>query len=212
MARDFTLDTEAAKEANTGGKRITDAGTYVGTFKQVWYEQNDKGTDSVNFTFVSDSGQEAGPLALYTHNNVGEELPSYKTFNAILACMKQRGVKSQPGKVSLWDFDTRTEVVKQKDIYPALVGPKIGLVLTTEDYDGRNGVKARIVIGAPFNADSRQMADEVLGSKSAEALDKYTAWLDKSGRWHKPLPANRSSQSSAPVNSFHDDDLSWDVP
>lgn len=210
MARDFTLDTTAAKEANTGGKRITEPGVYVGTFKQAWYEQNDRGTESVNFTFVSDSGQEAGPLALYTHNAAGEELPSYKTFNAILACMKQRGVKAVAGKVTLWDYDSKAEVEKQKDTYPAVVGPKVGLVLTTEDYDGRNGVKARIVISAPFNAESRQMADEVLSGKPAEALDKFTAWLDKSGRWHKPLAGNRSpgAQSAPPAgDDFADDDI-----
>lgn len=210
MARDYNLDTTAAKEANTGGKRITEPGVYIGTFKQAWYEQNDKGTESVNFTFVSENGQEAGPLALYTHKGDGSELPSYKTFNAILACMRQRGVKAQKGKVALWDFDSQKEVEKQKETYPALVGPKVGLVLTTEDYDGRNGVKARVVIGAAFAADTNQMADEVLGGKPAEALEKYTAWLDKAGRWHKPLAGGqRTSAPSqhAPHDDFADDSI-----
>jgi hypothetical protein len=133
MARDYTLDTNAAKEANTGGKRITEPGEYIGTFKQAWYEVNQNGTELVNFTFVCENGQEAGPLALYTHNNKGEELPSFKTFHAILACAKQRGVKAVQGQVTLWDYDKNAEVVKAKDTYPALVGQRIGLVLTTED-------------------------------------------------------------------------------
>lgn len=187
MARDYQLNEAAAKEANSGGKRITDPGEYIGTFKQAWYEVNDKGTESVNFTFVSEGGQEAGPLALYTHNNKGEELPSYKTFHAILACMKQRGIKAQRGNVTLWDYDAKAEVPKQKDTYPTLAGPRIGLILTSEDYEGRNGVKQRIVIAAPFNADTRKMAQEVLGNEPATALDGYKAWLDKSNRWHKPL-------------------------
>ncbi len=209
MARDFALDTQAAKEANTGGKRITEPGAYVGQFKAAWYEVNDKGTEAVMFQFVSDGGQEAGPLALYTHNGAGEELPSYKTFNAILACMKQRGIKAQSGKVSVWDFDKKAEVEKTKDIYPALIGPRVGLVLTTEDYDGRNGVKARVVIAAPFHADTRQMANEVIESKPAEALDKYIAWLDK-GRWHKPLKGAHSHAPSSQQQAdeqFTDDDL-----
>jgi hypothetical protein len=208
MARDFALDTQAAKEANTGGKRITEPGAYVGQFKAAWYEVNDKGTEAVMFQFVSDTGQEAGPLALYTHNGAGEELPSYKTFNAILACMKQRGIKAQSGKVSVWDFDKKAEVEKTKDIYPALIGPRVGLVLTTEDYDGRNGVKARVVISAPFHADTRQMANEVIESKPAEALEKYIGWLDK-GRWHKPLKGAQSHASSPQQadEQFSDDDL-----
>jgi hypothetical protein len=211
MARDFALDTQAAKEANTGGKRITEPGAYVGQFKAAWYEVNDKGTEAVMFQFVSDSGQEAGPLALYTHNGAGEELPSYKTFNAILACMKQRGIKAQSGKVSVWDFDKKAEVEKTKDIYPALIGPRVGLVLTTEDYDGRNGVKARVVISAPFHADTRQMANEVIESKPAEALEKYIGWLDK-GRWHKPLKGAHSHAPSSQQRGdeqFSDDGIPW---
>ena len=57
MARDYALDTEAAKKANTGGKRITDAGAYVGTFRAAFYEKNEKGTESVSFLFDSDNGQ-----------------------------------------------------------------------------------------------------------------------------------------------------------
>ena len=86
-------------------------------------------------------------------------------------------------------------------------------MLTTEEYDGRNGVKSRIVIGAPFNAESRQMADEVLSGKPAEALDKYTGWLDKANRWHKPLPASKANTNQG--SSFRDDnvdDIPWDVP
>lgn len=210
MARDFALDTAAAKEANTGGKRITDPGVYVGYFKAAWYEANDKGTEGVFLQFVSDAGQEAGPLALYTHNGEGKELPSYKTFNAILACMKLRGIKSQAGKVSVWDFDQKAEVEKTKETYPALVGPKVGLVLTTEDYEGRNGVKGRVVVSAPFNAETRQMADELLDSKPASALDKYVDWLDKNTKWHKPLKQSRPvnhSAGAAHEEQFADDDI-----
>lgn len=206
MARDYQLDAAAAKEANNGGKRITEPGEYIGTFKQAWYEVNQNGTESVNFTFLTEGGQEAGPLALYTHNGKGEELPSYKTFHAILACMKQRGIKAQRGDVTLWDYDQKAEVVKQKDTYPALAGPRIGLILTSEDYDGRNGVKQRIVIGAPFNADTRQMAQEVLNNEPATALEGYKAYLDKQHRWHKPLK-NGGSGPPASHQSSHDPDF-----
>ena len=207
MARDYQLNEAAAKEANSGGKRITEPGEYIGTFKQAWYEVNQNGTESVNFTFLTEGGQEAGPLALYTHNGKGEELPSYKTFHAILACMKQRGIKAQRGNVALWDYDTKSEVVKQKDTYPALAGPRIGLVLTSEDYDGRNGVKQRIVIAAPFNADTRQMAQEVLGSEPATALEGYKAYLTKSDKWHKPL---KSGGSGPPASHQFSPDPEFD--
>lgn len=198
MSRNFDLNTTAAKEANSGGKRITEPGIYVGTFRAAFYEKNPKGTESVNLLFVSESGQEAGPLALYTHNAAGEELPSYKTLNAILACQKLRAIRAVPGKVTLWDGERQAEVEKAKDTYPAMVGPRIGLVLTGEEYENRNGeIKTRLVIAAPFNPDTRQMADEVLGQSPATALDRYLGWLDSKARWVKPLQGSRRPAPAA---------------
>lgn len=211
MARAFDLDTTAAKEANSGGKRITEPGEYTGTFRAAWYEQNDKGTESVNFIFVSDGGQEAGPLALYTHRGDGAELPSYKTLNAIMACMKQRKLTAQRGRVKLWDSQASQEVEKEKDTYPSLVGPRIGLVLQGEEYENRDGdVKQRIVIAAPFEAATRKMADEVLSqSPDAAALDRFLKWFENGHQVKRLKGAKASALSSTPASSqFADDDLS----
>jgi hypothetical protein len=217
VARDYTMNPQAAKESSSGGKRIDQHGVYRGTFRAAFYEVNERGTESVNLIFVTDDGKECGPLAIYTHNGSGQELPGFKTFNAILACMKLRGIKAQPGKVRLWDAASNAEVEKAKDCYPAMVGPRIGLVLTEEEYVNRNGDKrTRIVISAPFNAETGQMADEVLSSQNNGVLDKYTAWLTAKDRWVKPLknsepPAQSGGfrgYSDAPASSsFPDDDI-----
>lgn len=212
MARDYALNPNAAKAANTGGKRITEHGRYVGKFRAAWYEKNHNGTESVSFIFVSDAGQEAGPLTLYTHNSAGKELPSHNTLHAILTCMRVKGVKAQPGVVKLWDRDAQAEVDRTKDVYPALCDRPIGLVLTEEEYESNGEVRTKIVIGAPFAADSGQMADEVLGSKPAGGLDKYLAWLDKSGRWIKrikPGSAPRVPTHTGPAHAsdFDDDSI-----
>lgn len=213
MARDYALNTTAAKSANSGGKRITEHGKYSGTFKSAWYDRNANGTESVNFLFVSEHGQEAGPLTLYTHNAKGEELPGFATMHAILACLKVRDIKAQPGKVKLWDSAAGAEVDRQKDCYPAMCGKRIGLVLLEEEYAGNDGdIRTSIKIGAPFNADTGQMAAEVLASAPAVELDRYTAWLDKSGRWVKRLKAGTAPRS-APASTgqkpseFDDDDI-----
>lgn len=209
MARDYDLDTAAAKEANNGGKRITEPGSYIGTFRAAWGEVNDKGTESVALIFVSDEGQEVGPLMLYTHNGDGEALPSYKTLNAIMACMKVRKISVKPGKVKLYDFDTKGEVERQKNTYPELVGPKIGLVLQGEEYENRNGdVKTRMVIGAPFAAADRRMADEILASSpEAKSLDRYLTWFET--HKVKPLRSARPSSSVGGNNQplVEDDDI-----
>lgn len=211
-ARNYQLNETAAKEANSGGKRITEQGIYTGTFTAAWYEKNQNGTESVKFIFASDGGQEAGPLALYTHNGKGEELPSYKMLNAIMCCLKVRALNPKEGSVKLYDFDTKSEVTKQKDTYPELMGKSIGLVLTLEEYYADNGdLKTRLNIGAPFHAETRRMANEVLSrADTAVDLDKYTDWLTKSGKWLKKAPA---PVQRVPYDGHdHDDPFGDDIP
>lgn len=211
MARDYALDTQAAKEANNGGKRIKDSGRYVGKFKAAWYEQNDKGTESVHFLFESDEGQEAGPLALYTHNGKGEALPSYKTFNAILTCLKLRGVKAQNGKVSLYDFDANGVVEKTKPLYPELAGKPVGLVLQREEYEKKSGeVGERMIIVGPFEPATGRMAVEILDNTEAHSLDGLLRWLE-SNPVKKLRGARRAEQpahaDASYGSNFADDDI-----
>lgn len=208
-ARNYDLNPAAAKEANSGGKRISEHGIYSGVVTAAWYEKNDKGTESVNFIFTSEAGQEAGPLSLYTHNGDGKELPSYKMLNAIMACMKIRKIAAVNGSVKLYDFDSQKEVTKQKDIYPEFIGHRLGLVLTTEEYRKNNGDhKTRLVIAAPFEAETHRMADEVLNkSESPIALDKFTDYLTDKKRWFKALPqqAQERPYDGHAAPEFNDD-------
>lgn len=211
-ARNYDLDTAAAKEANSGGKRITEHGTYTGQFIAAWYECNQNGTESVKFIFASE-GQEAGPLALYTHNGKGEELPSYKMLNAIMCCLKVKRITTKDGTVKLYDFDSKQEVIKQKDIYPELIGKPIGLVLTSEEYRANNGdIKTRLNIAAPFHAETKRMANEVLsGASDAVDLSKFTDWLTNKNKWIKRLP----QETYTPPYDGHgrdDDPFGDDIP
>lgn len=212
MARTYDLNPDAAKEANNGGKRITDPGKYTGKITAAWSETNAKGTESVALLFASDHGQEAGPLVLYTHNGDGKELPSYKTLNAIMACCKQRRLTIKQGPVELYDRDAGKPVTKHLPTYPELTGQRIGLVLTAEEYTNRDGdTRTKLVIAAPFEADTGRMAAEVLDrAETPAALDHYVAYLDKNHRWLKPLAGNKPAPSSRQASSadpFPDDDI-----
>jgi hypothetical protein len=199
MPRNYELDTAAAKDANSGGKRITEPGLYVGKFRAAWGETNRNGTESVALMFVSDAGQEAGPLQLYTHNGDGEALPSYKMLNAIMACMGVKALALKEGVVRLYDFDRKADVDHHKETYPALVGPKIGLVLQGEEYEANDGkIKTRLVIGAAFEAEHRRMANEVIAkSPEATALNGYLTWFES----HKVKPLKGGSRPAARANN-----------
>jgi len=189
----YTLNPESAKKANDGGKRITQPGEYTGKFAQAWYQKNEKGTEGVFLTFEADTGQVAN-LRLYTHNGSGEELPSYKTFNAVLAVLRLKGVESKKGKVTV--FDGSDDVEQDADVFPDLVGKKIGILLQTEEYHNKNGeVKTQANLFAPFCPDKRATAAEVLNKKVDGGLDKLIEYFDTVS--HKPIKGSKGPADSA---------------
>lgn len=217
MSRNFDLDTTAAKDANSGGKRITTHGAFVGTFRAAFYEKNERGTESVNLILAADNGQETGLLSLYTHNSDGEPLPSYKMVNAIMACMRLRRIQTQPGKVTLYDFTSAQDVVRDKEIYPALIGPRVGLVLQGEEYAANNGeVKVRMIVVGAFDPASRRTAEEVLSqAQEAKALDRLLAWLDKNPvrpLRGAPRQSGATRTTGTPRTSAQDDFVDDDIP
>lgn len=208
MARNYEFDAQAASEANSGSKRIKDSGAYIGTIKFAWSETNDKGTESVNLFFVSDNGQEAGPLALYTHKGDGTPLPSYNTLNAILRCAGVRTINAKKGPVELWNFDTRAVETKQKDVYPELTGKPIGLLLQREEYVGQNGPKERLIIYGAFQPKTRLVAKEIIdGVTTPHALDGMEKWL-----LDNPLKTQKKSRPVQGPRPAADDEFGDDVP
>lgn len=210
MARTYSLNTEAAKEANNGGKRINETGKYSGKIIAAFYEKNQKGTESVNIMFVSENGQECGPLNLYTHNSSGEELAGYKMLNALMACAKVKGLTWQNTPIDLYDYDEQKVVTKTKECAVELQGKRIGLVLQQEEYQKNNGdIGQRMVIAAPFEADTELMAVEILSRiTQPQALGNYMAFIAKNpvrrlknGQASQPAP--RQAESPDP----YDDDI-----
>ncbi|QQE90439.1 hypothetical protein [Azotobacter chroococcum] len=213
MARAYNLDTQAAKEANAGGKRITETGKYVGTITAAFYEQNQKGTESVNIMFTAADGREVGPLNLYTHNGSGEPLAGYKTLNALMTCAKVRALSWNVEPLELYDFDQREVVTKQKEVAVELKGKKIGLVLQKEVYNKQSGGQGeRMLITAPFEASTELMAAEILGGqKEPAALGGMMAYIAKNPIKYAKGATQQSQQPAAgsyatpPANDFDDD-------
>lgn len=218
MSRAFDLDPGAAREANTGGKRITETGKYIGTVRVAFYEKNGNGTESINFMFDSDGNQEAGPLTVYTHNSAGEPLAGYKLVNAIMTCCQLRSITTKPLPVELYDYDAGKVVEKTKDVYAEFSGKRLGLVLQEEEYQktrGGGGIGTRLIIAAPFSAQSELMAAEILDKKtSPDQLGKFMEYIAKNPVRkirNKPASASVHTQQSqqSPTNF---DDFDDDIP
>jgi hypothetical protein len=214
MARTYNLDTQAAKDANTGGKRITETGKYMGTITSAFYEKNPKGTESVNLMFIGDNGQECGPLNLYTHNSSGETLAGYKQLNALMTCAKVKTLNWKQETIELYDYDQKVMVPKQKECAIELKGKKLGLVLQQEEYQKQNGdVGERMIIAAPFEYGTELMAAEILSKQTkASSLGGFMAFIAKN-----PVRKlrNQPTQSTSYQNSHTQDEPHYefdDIP
>lgn len=210
MARSYALDTQAAKDANTGGKRINETGKYIGTITAAFYEKNQRGTESVNIMFVSDGGQECGPLNLYTHNGSGQELAGYKMLNALMTCARVKALNFRQEPIELYDYDEKQVVTKQKECAVELKGARIGLVLQQEEYEKQSGdVGERMIIAAPFEYATELMAVEILGKQTTPAaLGGFMAYVAKNPVRKLRGQQQRSQQSQQPSqehDSFDDD-------
>jgi len=215
MARVYNLDTQAAKEANTGGKRITETGKYMGTMTAAFYEKNPKGTESVNLMFIADNGQEVGPLNLYTHNSSGAALAGYKQLNALMTCAKVKALNWKEEPVELYDFDQQGMVTKQKECAIELKGKKIGFVLQQEEYQKQNGdIGERIIIAAPFEYGTELMAAEILSKQNkATALGGFMAFIAKNPvrkLRNQPNQSQSTNYQNGPVDDAPD--FSDDIP
>lgn len=191
----YTLDTDSARKADSGGQMISELGKYVGTFTQAEDVTAKSGTKGLCLTFESNAGQKAR-LSIYTKKADGTTIMGYDTLMAIMTCLKLRGIKPAPGVVKSWDNDQRKEVEKQATVFPDLCGKQIGLLLETEDYLKQDGTPAqhpRIIIKSVFQSDTELTASEILDRKTTPAM------LQKmiEGLRHRPLknvPKQRAHQ------------------
>lgn len=215
MARDYTLNNEAAKaakESSQHSRRITESGLYAGKIKYAWGETNQKGNDLVNIIFVSDDGQECGPIQLYTHNAKGETLFGFGTLAAISICMRVKDNPPVLGPVTTYDFDAKAEVTRSEETFPALMGKPIGLVIQMEEYTGRNGVKHKPTIANSFEVSTRLVAAEILDKKAEpKLLSNVEKWLAQNPV--KPERKRAAPAGTPPISNgttggnFEDDDI-----
>lgn len=206
-ARTYNLNTEAAKSADQMGNRITETGKYIGKFVSAEAITSTKQTEGIEFSFVANDGRSADFLTLWTYNNEGKELYGLKTLNALMTCMRVKGITPQPGTVEKWESGGK--VKKQATVFPDLMGKPIGVLLQREPYekkDGSTGYKFNIY--AAFDAASEMMASEILDkSTKADKLGKLVAGLTD-----RKMSAPMAPAGPQGAHAGHFDDLDQDIP
>lgn len=200
----YTLNTDAARQADQTGKYINEIGKYVGKFTRAEDITAKTGAKGIAFTF--ESGGKTANLSIYTQKSNGDTIMGFDVLMAMLTCLSTKKITPTEGEVTRWDKEAKKEYKATAQIFPELMGKDIGLLLETEDYPKSNGdIGTRMVIAGIFQAGTELTASEILDRKTTpEQLGKRVATLK-----HHPSKDAKPKQA-APAGGFPDDiDDDW---
>lgn len=190
----YTFNAESAKKADSEGSRISSTGKYNGLFTRVEFVTSKKGTQGLEFEFVSDLKAETS-FTIWTIAADGKPLYGADKINAILACTRTRSLTPTEKQIDKYDYDLKQKVKQLCVVAPELENKRIGLLLQAEEYlNGQGQVKTRMSFVASFEDSTELMAKEICEQKTKpEMLQKAFERLMKNG--DKKLQQQAHTQS-----------------
>lgn len=201
----YSLDKQAAMNADKTSNWLTDTGKYLGRILCGEDIKASTGTRGIALTLQSDDGRETRQF-IYTVKPDGEKLSGYDLVMALMTCLRLRDIKPVNGPVKRWDSDAKQEYTEQGTVFPELANKPIGFLLQkTEEPSRKNPGEtawtAKLV--AVFDPQSELMAAEILtGKKEPVMLAQKVASLAD-----RPMKARAAaSRSMAPAGGGADTD------
>lgn len=203
---DYTLDTNAAKQADNINARIDQSGKYVGTFTRAEKTVSTKGTKGVDFSFKSETGATADYLTIWTHNAAGEPLHGFKVLMAIMTCLRVKSLSAAQGEVEKYDQASKSRIKVTVPLFQDLMHKPIGLLLQMEEYEKTTGGTAwKPTIFAAFDKDEFTASEILNKAVKPETLGRMVQSLKD-----RPLKVTSApAQASAPSGFA---DFADDVP
>lgn len=201
-APSFNLDTNSAVEGSElTSNRIEKSGAYTGTIKDAFYAESLRRAKYIELSMEMDDGKKADYLQIYFEGADGKILFGRKQIDALQAVLRLKTMNPK---------QTNTPE-GQRWTYPDLIGKRIGVLLQKEFYfNSKNEEKYKFNILAPFNAETRQTAKEMIEKSLAETVNRIAATLiDKPAKGQKALSSNDFYQQSANAMTDFDDDVGF---
>lgn len=208
----YTFNAESAKKADSEGSRINSTGKYTGNITKVEFVTSKKGTQGLEFDFVSDLKAETN-FTIWTMAADGTPLFGADKINAILACTRTRSLTPTEKQIDKYDFELKQKVKQLCVVAPELENKRIGLLLQAEEYLNSNGqVKLKMNFVAAFEESTELMAKEICEQKTKpemliKAFDRLMKNGDKKLQQQSQTQSYGSgySQSNAPAQDLDDD-------
>ena len=207
---DYTLDANAAKQADNMFSRIEEKGKYLGIITRAEQVESTKGTSGVDMSFKSDNGASADYLTIWTHNKEGKQLQGFNVLMAIMTCLRVRELKAEQGEIEKYDQNEKKRVKVVVPLFKSIMNKPVGLLIHMEEYEKRDSSTAwKPAISAPFDKDGFTASEILNKAQKAETLDKMLSALRD-----RPLKASasapRASSEPSIVGPF--DDMDDDIP
>lgn len=202
---DYTLDTNAAKQADSINSRIDQSGKYVGTFTRAEQTVSTKGTKGVDFSFKSETGATADYLTIWTHKADGEPLHGFKVLMAIMTCLRVKSLTAAQGEVEKYDQASKSRIKVTVPLFQDLMHKPIGLLLQMEEYAKTAGGTAwKPTIFAAFDKDEFTASEILTKAAKPETLSRMVQSL-------KDRPLKGSAAHTDTPSGFADfaDDVPW---
>ena len=206
----YTLDTKAAKQADQFNARIEKTGKYLGIFTRAEPVTSKNGTQGIDFSFKSESGESSDYLTIWTHGKDGSQLRGFNLLMAMMTCLRVKELTPTSGRIEKYNVDTKQREEVTVPLFMELMNKPVGILVQMEEYQKTAGGNAwKPVIFSTFDK-NEFVATEILNkSVKPEILPKMVEALrDKP---MKALVGNSAPKTEYPSESVTDldDDIPW---
>lgn len=215
QAPSFKVDRDAAKKADSGEK-IVRTGDYIGEITSAKFIEDEHGA-KIQINFKQDGTDcEANYVNMNLFDAEGKEKRyGHNLLNALMVCIGLKDLDSQKAIIQEYDFEEKKNLEVEREIYPGLIGPKVGLVfqkvLYTREKDGRDAV--RMQLKGFFDAKNRKTASEKIDGTKAETLDRILETLeDSDDRMKTAVQGDTGIQKNEKVEEQTSAEFDDDIP
>lgn len=204
----YNLDTDAAKQADSGNGRINETGKYIGMFTKAKKVSSKQGTQGIEFSFEANNGQTADYLTVWTINSEGKQIYGYKQLMALMTCLKVCSIDAKMGEVEEYDTAAKQMITHQAEIYPALMNKPIGVLLQMEEYEKKDSsVGTKPTFAGFFDPQTEQVAVEILEKSEARVLEKLVGQLVPVKKMKGSRSTSNAAYSGAESGPAFDDSI-----
>lgn len=198
----YEYDDQAASHADDFLNRADEPGAFVGEIKRADAVETEKGTKGIYFEVEAPGGNTG--FTLYTEKEDGERIFGFNKVQALMTVLGMRSLRAAAGKVSVYDADEKKRVEVDGEVFPDLIGKKVGFILEKELYTNQSGKDSyRMNLHSWFHPETKLFASEIRERKvKPEKIEKALKQVAKVRDNRVKKAAEPDQPSVAPAGDY----------